>query len=409
MDVLIAGAGPAGSRLAGNLAGKGLSVILVEKLAKASQNAFSSAVVPIDSIRSGLIPEESVSSYWKSWNIFDPQGIAHQWTNPQCLGAVLDFQKLRENLWQKAIDQGVIFLSGCYVKSALSTKDYVEVIIVGPHQEVMTKRVLFVVDATGHSRLLIGKKQRDSNFNGDKILIGSGIEWIIKVDINQFKRWDDRITFFLGSKWVKNGYAWIFPMADCKLKVGVCSLPPLDERKINYNQINLLALKNLISRFDMVDSPVTDKHGGIINSTINRREAHYSGRIIGVGDAVSTANLLGGEGIRHALLSADVLAPLLVKACKLSSNSNGYFLLLHKYQKQLSRKLGWRWAISNRLAKKTWWNLSDQKGDKRIQMLIKSLSLKASADEISALLFDYRFERYGFRLLPYLLMGWRGV
>ena len=62
-------------------------------------------------------------------------------------------------------------------------------------------------------------------------------------------------------------------------------------------------------------------------------------------------------------------------------------------------------AISNRLAKKTWWSLSDEKGDKRMQRLINSLSSKASADEISALLFDYKFERFGIRLFPYLI-GW---
>jgi 2-polyprenyl-6-methoxyphenol hydroxylase-like FAD-dependent oxidoreductase len=41
------------------------------------------------------------------------------------------------------------------------------------------------------------------------------------------------------------------------------------------------------------------------------RERHGRGRLLAIGDAVSTANLMGGEGIRDALLTADVLAPWL--------------------------------------------------------------------------------------------------
>ncbi len=61
---------------------------------------------------------------------------------------------------------------------------------------------------------------------------------------------------------------------------------------------------------------------------------------------------------------------------------------------------------TSRIAKKIWWGLSNESADKRLTLLIKKLSEKASADEISALLFDYRFERYGLKLLPYLL-GWQ--
>ena len=68
--------------------------------------------------------------------------------------------------------------------------------------------------------------------------------------------------------------------------------------------------------------------------------------------------------------------------------------------------LGWRWNLSGRLAKRTWWGLYDQKGDRRLGSLINALSESANAEDLSRLLFDYRFERYGFRFLPYL-MGWR--
>jgi hypothetical protein len=41
-----------------------------------------------------------------------------------------------------------------------------------------------------------------------------------------------------------------------------------------------------------------------------------------------------------------------------------------------------------------------------LRRLLAGLEAGAGAEDLSALLFDYRFERYGPRALPYLL-GWR--
>tara|TARA_B100001063_G_scaffold181147_1_gene170259 strand:+ start:84 stop:419 length:336 start_codon:yes stop_codon:yes gene_type:complete len=110
-----------------------------------------------------------------------------------------------------------------------------------------------------------------------------------------------------------------------------------------------------------------------------------------VGDSASTANLLGGEGIRHAMDSADVLAECLVSGASLQD-----------YQLRLKRLFNWRWGVSNRLARRTWWGLNKKSADERMNRLISGLSEQASAEDLSELLFDYRFERYGWRLLPYL-------
>ena len=73
------------------------------------------------------------------------------------------------------------------------------------------------------------------------------------------------------------------------------------------------------------------------------------------------------------------------------------------YRSALLQHFGWRWQVSNRLARRTWWGLDDQQADRRMARLIHGLSGQASAEGLSHLLFHYRFERYGWRLLPYLL------
>jgi hypothetical protein len=75
---------------------------------------------------------------------------------------------------------------------------------------------------------------------------------------------------------------------------------------------------------------------------------------------------------------------------------------LGPYQRQLQQRLGWRWGLSGRLACRTWFALGSPRADRRLERLLRGLE-GARADELSALLFDYRFERYGWRALPYLL------
>jgi hypothetical protein len=106
-------------------------------------------------------------------------------------------------------------------------------------------------------------------------------------------------------------------------------------------------------------------------------------------------------------LAAELLAPLLVEALRLEGAGQGRRAarLLRRYPIQLRRALGWRWNLSGRLARRTWLSLADQRSDRRLQLLLKGLE-QCRAEDLSALLFDYRFERYGFKALPYLL-GWR--
>jgi flavin-dependent dehydrogenase len=159
-------------------------------------------------------------------------------------------------------------------------------------------------------------------------------------------------------------------------------------------------MRQLQRRLSLDAAQVLDRHGGLIRSTVARREAHRRGPLLALGDAVSTANLLGGEGIRHAMASSEILAPLLHRALM------GRPSALDGYAPRLRRQLGWRWSLSGRLARRTWLGLNDERGDQRLERLLQSLEQGAGAEDLSALLFDYRFERYGLRVLPYLL-GWR--
>ena len=393
-DVLIVGAGPAGADLARRLAAGGVTVLLVDSLPDLAQAAFSSAAVPWGTVVRHQLPPTVVAARWNRWLLLGPGEDRREWTarGLDPLGAVLDFGALRQCLAERASAVGAQLWLGWRAADWHATAAGACTRLRGPSGEQRLIHSRWLVDATGQRRALLGEPEPAAG----PLLCGSGVEWLLQVDQSRWQAWAERLTFLMGSDWLPQGYGWVFPMAAGRLKVGVCRLS--DPRRVQPPLHGLL--RTVLQRLDLNDADVLDRHGGLIRSTVRRLEPHQRGPLLGLGDAVSTANLLGGEGIRHALSSSEVLAPLLLEALA------GRPAALRRYPPRLRRQLGWRWSLSGRLARRTWLGLDGPQADLRLRRLLVGLAAGADASDLSALLFDYRFERYGLRALPYLL-GWR--
>jgi len=391
--VLVVGAGPSGAELARLLAQAGVDVLLVDRVKHLGQAAFSSAALPLEALERFGLPADVVAARWSGWQLVGPGEQRRLWNADQPLGAVLDFGALRQWLagqaqaWGACLRLGVTALSWHHDATGVCT------VVREADGRRRMLRSRWLVDASGEGRALIGEQATVA----DPLVAGMGVEWLLQVDPEQHRLWADRLSFFLGSDWVQQGYGWVFPMALGQLKVGVCRLVDSSRPQPALG----LELGALLERCGLGQTRVLDRHGGRIRSTVRRREQHRVGRLIGLGDAVSTANLLGGEGIRHALASARVLAPLLLEALATADCTNS----LDRYPRLLRRELGWRWSLSGRLARRTWLGLAGARADARLERLLAGLQTRR-AEDLSALLFDYRFERYGLKALPYLL-GWR--
>ena len=392
-EVLVVGAGPSGAELARLLAQAGVDVLLVDRLKHLGQAAFSSAALPLETLDRFGIPAHVVAARWSGWQLVGPGDQRRLWSAGQPLGAVLDFGALRQWLAGQAQAWGARLQLGVTAIGWHQDGAGVNTVVRDGASGRRRLRSRWLVDASGEGRALIGEQAKMA----DPLVAGLGVEWLLQVDPEQHRPWADRLSFFLGSDWVRQGYGWVFPMAPGQLKVGVCRLADPSRAQ----PALALELGALVQRCGLGQAEVLDRHGGRIRSTVRRHEPHRMGRLIGLGDAVSTANLLGGEGIRHALASARVLAPLLLEALAKPAGSVG----LDQYPRLLKRELGWRWSLSGRLARRTWLGLADARADARLERLLAGLQTRR-AEDLSALLFDYRFERYGLKALPYLL-GWR--
>lgn len=384
--MLVVGAGPAGAELGRCLAKAGVDVCVIDRLPDLRRAAFSSAAMPMAAVEEFGLPAQVVGSRWTSWNLLGPSGQWRAWQQQQPLGVVLDFGALRCWLSEQLQAWGGCLQLGWTALGSESAAD--GGVITHCRDASGARRSIrsdWLIDASGQQRALIG----DGALAPDPMVSGVGLEWLLQVNQQQWLRWQGSLSFVLGSQWVPQGYGWVFPMQPGVLKLGVCRL--LDPRR---PQPGLQTLQQqLLAQLDLANAEVLDRHGGLMRSRIRRQDCHGRGRLVALGDAVSTGNLLGGEGIRHAMTSARVLASLL---------QHPQADLTSRYRKALRQQLGWRWTLSGRLARRTWLGLHSPKADQRLEHWLRALE-RCSAVELSALLFDYRFERFGWRALPYVL------
>jgi flavin-dependent dehydrogenase len=397
--VLVVGAGPAGADLARQLAAHGVDVLLVERLPDLRRAAFSSAALPLDALDRFGLPASVVGHRWSGWELLGPGEDRRSWPGGTPQGVVLDFGALRQWLVGEAESWGARLLLGHRALACHQEPDGMHTVLLRGDGCRLAVHSDWVIDATGQERSLLGEPPAAAP-GSETLVSGVGLEWLVEVPHVCWERWCDRLTFCLGSDWVAQGYGWVFPMQAPHLKLGVCRLLDPGREQPPLGGVLERLVQRLLEPAERQSMVVVDRHGGLIRSSIRRREPHRCGRLVGLGDAVSTANLLGGEGIRHALTSSRVLAPLLLKELRGQATGSGRFL--DRYPGELRRALGWRWSLSGRLARRTWLGLHGAAADRRLGSLLTSLE-EQNASALSDLLFGYRFERYGIRAIPYLL------
>lgn len=373
-DVIVVGAGPAGGQCTRALTAAGKKVLLLERAPDFSANDFSSGGAPIEVMEQFQLPMSVVGSLWKRFFVSSSK-VEYCWEESECQGVVFDFCALRTFLASCASD--------CLMHSPYQSHD-----IVGNEVQVAFKqgraRCRVLVDATGTERKVLGS-------SGARHMVAAGVEHLIEVDSSTFSRYQEQLSFFLGQHWMPQGYGWIFPMQEPLLKVGVARYF-VGRHYMDYETSFLHYLDQLLVRCTgSSDHPIIDKHGKTIRYSYGRRDKHVKGPIIAVGDAVSTINPIGGEGIRHGMLSGQVAAEHVIRYL------DGQSQALEEYPAALHRYTRCRWWASERLMHE----LYGQANDARVDYFIKTLT-EMSFPAIKDLLFHYRygaFMRFAWRYL----------
>lgn len=386
---VIIGAGPAGGQCARRLAQAGYRVLLVEQHGSFEHNNYSSAGSPLETLVQFDLPDRVVARFWRKLELVTTQ-VYRAWESDQNLGVVFDFAKLRAFLAEETAQAGgQVWLGHRYLNHQIQGEQ-VTVRLRRQGGAVVKVKTNLLIDGTGYARAVIYGDKRDR----PPFLKGKGIEYLIRVKPEVHQNYDQSLVFFLGYRWSPKGYSWIFPMDNFQLKVGsalydaphrlLTSVKPLRE----YTQA---IIRNYL-KLEETDYELIEIHGSMLEYSSGLQDRYFGDRVIAIGDAVSTVNFLGGEGIRHGMKGAEIA----VKHIKdyLSGNSTDFLA----YQQECQQFFGEQWNLSDRIARKVYLEYSDRRIDQGVSYL-KYLS----TEEVVEILFDYRFQKVVSGLQRYLL------
>lgn len=383
-DVIIIGAGPGGCQLARELSKENLSVLLTDRVNDFSENNFSSSGAPLSIIEEFSIPDEVVAARWNKLKLVS-SNVTKQWEQKDIVGVVMEFSKLRRFLSDESVKQGGKLLLGYeYKKHTEKTDGNLDIVLNNrktKQDEHFSAKI--IVDASGPGRAVM-KQFKDK---ADQYIAGVGLEHVIETDYYDEQ---DNLQFFLGFKYTPHGYAWIFPMGNKQYKVGVGWLPTFQKEQLNGKEY----LERLISDYMKLTKEqfkVIDKHGGTLLFNYERDDIYQQGRVVGIGDVISTMNPLGGEGIRYAMRSAR-LASKYIKSAVETNNFD-----FKAYEKEAKKYMKYRYRIAQELARLVYGRL----GDKQIDTGV-GIAANFSFKDLMLVLFNNRYDLMLKPGFPYL-------
>jgi geranylgeranyl reductase family protein len=312
-DVIVIGAGPAGSTAARHLAQQGAAVALLEKESfpryKACGGGVTGRAVPH---LGQQLPESLV------------EATVHEVT--------LTFR----NRWPVTVtnDEPIVYMT---MRSALDAWLAEEAVSAGAELFEQTRAVSVEqneeavrVHTKGGSfagRVLIGADGVNSRTGRQLGLAQSHekaltLETELKVTESTLHRFRRSVVLDYGLR--PNGYAWVFPKRE-HLSVGIGS-----------SACKLEQLRALLAQFckkHELEGQVKEQRGFFV-SVGGEKERLHCGRSLLVGDAAGLVDPLFGEGIYYALLSGKVAAAVVTEALQ-ETSASALVNRLSQYQGQL--------------------------------------------------------------------------
>lgn len=374
-DAVIVGAGPSGGQCARELSKSGYHVLLIDKAKSFLGNNYSSGGAPLEILSRYNLPESIVGSFWNTLRIDSTHSKA-EWTSPSPLGPIIDFEKLREFLSSEACRNGGELRLGCQYRGHQAVPDGSVVQLKDVNsEEIFSVHASVLVDATGSER----KVMASQGYPTDKAIAATGIEYHVQVSPEIYRRYAHAMHFFLGHRWMPQGYAWIFPMSENKLKVGIIRYFQ-DKHYVPYESSYKPYMQAMLDLCSPCE--VLDKHGKTIYYTPKQKDCRQRGSLIALGDAISSINPLGWEGIRHALASGSFAAQAIRSYLSREAKD------LSAYDRDMRRYFGIKWRLSEKMIA----HLFTAKRDAWMDQAVECFSLM-NTDQIMQVVFDYRFRR----------------
>ncbi|MFQ5847748.1 MAG: geranylgeranyl reductase family protein [Candidatus Methylomirabilales bacterium] len=318
-DVIVVGAGPAGSQAATSLAQRGYTVLVLEEHPEIGIPTTCSGLIGAETFERFDLPRASVIRGFDSATFFSPNGSSATVGADRVMAYVVRRCEFDQTMAQRALASGASYLLGVRCVGLRHASDHVGVTAVerGPEGEEapMTLRARAVVLATGiRYGLLPGLGvERPSRFL-QAAQAEVGMDGV------------DRVEVYVGRQVAPGSFAWAIP-AGTLTRVGVCNGGGALRHLRQFLQHPSIA-----SRVRRPASHIKRKAIPIAN--VSRS---FLDRILLVGDAAGQVKVTTGGGISYGILCGDVAAAALDRGFRLGNLSER---ILGEYERRWRQEIG---------------------------------------------------------------------
>jgi len=328
-DVIIVGAGPAGSHAAYKLASSGYSVAVFEEKSASGLNICCTGIISTECFQSLDLGKDMILREVKSAKFFSPSGRCLKFQTDNVQAYIVDRLLLDKALVSKAEAQGAQYFFSSPVINIAPGKEKIQVeTSCSGAREIFSARA--VVLANGFRPKLPHKLGlgRIKHF-----LIGAQAEIEAK-NIDEFE-------VYFGQGIAPGAFAWLVPTSTNKAYVGLLAT---SQAKLHLQKF----LNSLFSQGRITARDVEIGQRAVPMGTLTRS---YGDRLLVIGDAAGQVKPTTGGGIYFGHLGARIAAEVLDRALSSDSLTADQ---LSRYQKkwraemgkELSRGYGARWAYA---------------------------------------------------------------
>lgn len=292
-DIVVVGAGPAGSMAARFAAEQGVSVLMLEKDRDVGYPVRCGEAVSKFSIEEFITPDEKfIAATIDKFCMVSPDGTEVVLPLDQ-LGYVLERRIFDYELAKQASTAGAQILTRAYVNGLLLENDKVTGVkfeYQGEQKEVKSK-VVIAAD---------GVESRVGRWAGIKTHIDfKDMESCVQITVSDISVDHSTCYFYFGREVAPEGYFWVFPKGRTTANIGLGVSGLIGKKKSALSFLNNFMLKNYPNK------PILTQIAGGVPSSITLEKISAPGILL-VGDAARQVNPLSGGGISSGMIGGKI-------------------------------------------------------------------------------------------------------
>lgn len=351
-DIIVVGAGPAGSVAARFAAEQGVSVLMLEKDRDVGYPVRCGEAISKKGLEEFIsLDEKWIASKISKFSLNSPNG-AEVVIELGEAGFILERRIFDYELAKIASNKGALILTRAYVNGLLFDGNKVSGVkyeYQGEQKEVKGK---IIIGADGvESR--IGRWAGLETFTHFR-----DMECCVQVTASNIKIDPNTLCFYFGKNVAPSGYFWVFP------KAGYCANIGLGISGMEGKKKSALSYFNNFMEKNFQDAPILTSIAGGVPSIPTLKKISALGIML-AGDAAHQVNPLSGGGIASGMIGGSIAGRIAGESVKMNKPNH-----VLTYDKAWHDRIGKRHEIYDRL-KKGIYNFDDEKFNKIAHSFLK--------------------------------------